>query len=423
MLNIINMHDNSFNYFYTFSTSNKYKLKKIKCMKKNLLIAAIAMVIGFSACEKKEALVDSSIVQDEIAFSEEVIPGSWVIVYNDITNFKNMPIDIEGRNKLVLEVSKEVFKRASVEFTQATHVYGSSIRGLAVQLSDEEANRLKSDPNVRGVYPDKMVTLAKPAPVPVTPPAEVVQYGVIRTGYATYTGTHKAWILDTGIDMDHPDLNVDQVNGTTFIIRTYTPNDDNGHGTHCAGIVAAIDNTIGVVGVAAGATVVPVKVLDKRGSGAYSVIIAGVDYVGAHATAGDAANMSLGGGIYEPIDLAVVALGAKGVFVALAAGNESDDAENHSPARAEGANIYTVSAMDINDNFAYFSNYGTHVDYCAPGVSITSTYLNAGYTTMSGTSMAAPHVCGLLLLTGGNLTTDGYVNGDPDGNADPIAHN
>lgn len=391
-------------------------------MKRNLLIAAIAMAVGFSACQKKDAPIDSTVNQDAIAFSEVIIPGSYVIVYNDINNFKKMPADMEGRNELVREVSKNIFKRSSVEYIQPTHIYGSSLKGIAVQLTDDEALRLKSDPDVRGVYPDKMVILRKPAPVPVDPPAEVVQYGVIRTGYATYTGTHKAWIIDTGIDMDHTDLNVDQTNGATFVLRTTTPNDDNGHGTHCAGIAAAIDNTIGVVGVAAGATVVPVKVLDKRGSGAYSQIIAGVDYVGAKATAGDAANLSLGGGIYEPIDLAVVALGAKGVFVALAAGNESDDAEYHSPARAEGANLYTVSAMDINDNFAYFSNYGSHVDYCAPGVNITSTYLNAGYATMSGTSMAAPHVCGLLLLTGGNLTTDGYVNLDPDGVPDPIAH-
>ena len=153
-------------------------------------------------------------------------------------------------------------------------------------------------------------------------------------------------------------------------------------------------------------------------------IIAGVDYVAANASPGDVANMSLGGSAYEPVDIAVQALGASGVLVALAAGNESDDANNHSPARAEGDNIYTVSAMDVNDYFASFSNYGNPpIDYCAPGVSIYSTYKSGGYTTMSGTSMAAPHVCGLLLLTGGNLNSDGYVIGDPDGDADPIAYN
>ena len=149
----------------------------------------------------------------------------------------------------------------------------------------------------------------------------------------------------------------------------------------------------------------------------------GEDYVAANAAPGDVANLSLGGGIYELTDLAVIALGAKGIYVALAAGNESEDAENHSPARAEGANLYTVSAMDINDNWASFSNFGDHVDYCAPGVNVFSTYKGGAFATMSGTSMAAPHVCGLLLLTNDNLTTDGYVNGDPDGNPDPIAHN
>jgi subtilisin family serine protease len=307
-----------------------------------------------------------------------------------------------------------------------SQVYSSALRGLAMELTDGEVERLKKDPNVIGVYPDKMVILKRPVPVPDDPPPAEVPYGVVRTGYATYTGSNSAWIIDTGIDLDHPDLNVDVSRGYLAAdIRSRVGfDDDNGHGTHCAGIVAAIDNDFGVVGVAAGASVVPVKVLDRRGSGAYSAIIAGVDYVAANATPGDAANLSLGGGVYDPIDLAVQALGDAGVLVALAAGNESDDANNHSPARANGPNLYTVSAMDINDDFAYFSNYANPpVDYCAPGVNIYSTYMGGGYATMSGTSMAAPHVCGLLLLTGGNLSTDGFVNLDPDGNADPIAHN
>jgi subtilisin family serine protease len=177
------------------------------------------------------------------------------------------------------------------------------------------------------------------------------------------------------------------------------------------------------VGVAAGAKVVPVKVLDKRGSGAMSVIIAGVDWVTANGVAGDAANMSLGGGIYEPLDLEVIQMGAKGIFVALAAGNESDDANNHSPARANGLNVYTISACDVNDLWASFSNYGNPpIDYCAPGVSILSTYYTGGLATMSGTSMAAPHACGVLLATGGNPSFLGYVTGDPDGNPDKIIH-
>ncbi|MFA5972989.1 MAG: S8 family serine peptidase [Lentimicrobiaceae bacterium] len=394
-------------------------------MKRTVLLAAIVIAIGFSACEKGQPLVEQTTTDNSfVKYSEAVIPGSFIVLYDKTDpGFKNAPADMAGRNKIVLEVSNAVFKSAGVEMREPSHVYGSTIKGIAVKLSLAEAERISKESNVIGVYPDKMVILAKPTPIPVVPPAEVVPYGVARTGYATYTGTHKAWIIDTGIDMNHPDLNVDQTSGATFVLRTTTPEDDNGHGTHCAGITAAKDNDIGVVGVAAGALVVPVKVLDKRGSGAYSQIIAGVDYVAAHATPGDAANMSLGGGVYEPIDLAVVALGATGVFVSLAAGNESDDANLHSPARANGLNIFTVSAMDINDYFASFSNYGNPpIDYCAPGVNIYSTYKGDAYATMSGTSMAAPHVCGLLLLTGGHVTTDGFVNGDPDGNPDPIAH-
>jgi subtilisin family serine protease len=393
-------------------------------MKRKLLLAAVLLAVGFSACDKKQALVDQTVDESLVNYSEDVIPGSYVVLYtNSNPSFKNAPADAQGLNDLVVEVSNTIFKSAGIVLREPTQVYGTAVKGIAVDLTEIEVEKLRREPGVLGVYPDKMVTLAKPAPVPVVPPAEVLPYGVVRTGYATYTGTHKAWIIDTGIDMDHADLNVDQTSGKTFVLRTLTPNDDNGHGTHCAGITAAIDNEIGVVGVAAGAVVVPVKVLDKRGSGAYSQIIAGVDYVAATATPGDAANMSLGGGIYEPIDLAVIALGAKGIFVSLAAGNETDDANNHSPARANGVNLYTVSAMDINNYFAYFSNYGNPpVDYCAPGVSVFSTYLNNSYATLSGTSMAAPHVCGLLLLTNGVLKTDGYVNGDPDGNPDPIAH-
>ncbi len=240
-------------------------------------------------------------------------------------------------------------------------------------------------------------------------------------GGATYTGTAKAWIIDTGVDLDHPDLNVNTSLDYDFINKDAVADDDNGHGTHCAGIVAAKNNTVGVVGVAAGAQVVPVKVLDRRGSGAYSVIIAGVDYVKANASAGDVANMSLGGGVYTLIDNAVIALGAAGIKVALAAGNESDNANNHSPARANGANLYTVSSMAQGDLWSSFSNYGNPpIEFCAPGSSIYSTYKGGGYATLNGTSMAAPHVCGLLLL--GTPKTDGTVIGDPDGNPDPIAH-
>ena len=396
-------------------------------MKKILLIFAVASAMMLGSCNKNDINLPQEEDQTLAGLKDgDIIPGQYVVLLKEgVTSVKSAKLSYPGSQDLMRTEMKKILSASKIAEREPLQVYSAGVEGFAVKLSEKEAAALESNPGVMGVWPDKMVVLARPAPTPTPLPAEVTPPGITRVGGATYTGTKKAWIIDTGIDLTHPDLNVDVADGKTFVSRTTTPNDDNGHGTHCAGIVAAIDNEVGVVGVAAGAKVVPVKVLDKRGSGAYSVIIAGVDFVIANGIAGDAVNMSLGGGIYEPIDLKVIAMGAKGLLVALAAGNESDDANNHSPARANGANIYTISACDKYDVFASWSNYGNPpVDYCAPGVSILSLYKNGGMATMSGTSMAAPHACGVLLVTGGDPKTSGYVkSGDPDGNADPIIHN
>ena len=390
---------------------------------KKLLLSVAAVLLLLGACERApESLTQQD---DYIKSSLEVIPGQYVVLLKgDYGYVKSEAMTYEDAQLSMMGVTSNVLAASGISVREPLNVYSAGIPGFAVKLNESEVALLEKNPNVRGIWPDMMFILAKPAPAPVPLPAEVTPPGITRVGGGvTYTGTKKAWIIDTGIDLDHADLNVDAASGKTFVTRTTTPNDDNGHGTHCAGIVAAIDNTVGVVGVAAGAKVVPVKVLDKRGSGAMSVIIAGVDWVTANGVAGDAANMSLGGGVYEPLDLEVVQMGAAGIFVALAAGNESDDANNHSPARANGLNVYTISACDVNDLWASFSNYGNPpIDYCAPGVSILSTYYTGGLATMSGTSMAAPHACGVLLATGGNPSFLGYVTGDPDGNPDPIIH-
>jgi len=378
------------------------------------------MLLG--ACERApENLVQED---DYIKTSLEVIPGQYVVLLKgDFGYVKSDAMSYDDAQIAMTGITKNILAKAGIYDREPLHVYSAGIPGFAVKMSESEAIALEKNPNVRGIWPDMMFIMARPSPTPTPLPAEVTPPGITRVGGGAYTGTHRAWIIDTGIDLNHPDLNVDASSGKTFVLRTTSPEDDNGHGTHCAGIVAAIDNTVGVVGVAAGAHVVPVKVLDKRGSGSMTQIIAGVDFVTANALAGDAANMSLGGGIYEPLDLEVVEMGAKGIFVALAAGNESDDANNHSPARANGLNVWTISACDVNDNFASFSNYGNPpIDYCAPGVSILSTYKGDALATMSGTSMAAPHACGVLLATGGHPTTSGFVKNDPDGEPDPIIH-
>jgi subtilisin family serine protease len=314
------------------------------------------------------------------------------------------------------------------------HVYENSIRGFSA--SANSAAQLQSrNPNIAYCEQDQEMeaiqsgpldfrVLGRPAP---SQPNQSVPWGVTRVngGPGTGSGNGTAWVIDTGIDLDHPDLNVDAGRSRNFSTGT-SPDDGNGHGSHVGGIIGARDNAIGVVGVSPGATLVAVRVLNNAGSGTNSGVIAGVDYVAGAGSSGDVANMSLGGGPSTALDQAVVAAAATGVKFTLAAGNESESATRHSPARANGPNVYTVSsfakgtsATDTVDPWSSFSNFGNPpVDYAEPGSSIPSTYKNGSYATLSGTSMAAPHLAGILLA--GNVQSNSTVDGDPDGNPDPI---
>ena len=177
-----------------------------------------------------------------------------------------------------------------------------------------------------------------------------------------------------------------------------------------------------MLGVASGATLISCRILDKDGKGTLSATIQALSYVNANAKAGDVVNMSFGeDGVSDILDRQVQATAARGIFVAIAAGNDNKAANLFSPARANGSNIYTVSAVDSLGSFASFSNYGNDVvDFAAPGVRILSTYKDGKYALMSGTSEAAPHVAGLLLLNGNNLRSSATAKNDPDGTADRI---
>lgn len=315
------------------------------------------------------------------------------------------------------------------------HVYSHSIRGFSAS-ANSAAQLQARNPNIAYCEQDQEMAAIQGGPFdfrelgkPSAPaPAQSIPWGVTRVkgGAGTGSGTGTAWVLDTGIDLDHPDLNVDSSRSRSFT-RESTADDGHGHGSHVAGTIGAKDNSIGVVGVSPGATLVAVKVLTRTGSGSNSGVIAGVDYVAANGGNGDVANMSLGGGVSTALDQAVIAAAATGVKFTLAAGNESEHANNHSPARANGPNVYTVSsfakgasATDTDDPWSSFSNFGNPpVDFAEPGSSIPSTYKNGGYATMSGTSMAAPHLAGIL-LTRSTPGSGGTVDGDPDGNPDTI---
>ncbi len=278
---------------------------------------------------------------------------------------------------------------------RADHVYSAALRGFAARLTARQIADLENDPMVAYVEPDGVMTIV----------AQTLPWGIDRIdadlsstqagdGQGAVTNVN-VYIIDTGIDARHRDLAV--VRHVNFAGGRNT--DCNGHGTHVAGTVAAKDNDVDVVGVAPGAPLTGVKVLGCGGSGTTSGVIKGVDWVTANAVTPAVANMSLGGGASQALDDAVRRSVDRGIVYSIAAGNSGADACNSSPARAgTSAGVVTTAATDQNDREPSWSNYGACVDLWAPGVSILSTRLKGGTTTLSGTSMAAPHVGGTAAL-------------------------
>jgi subtilisin family serine protease len=311
------------------------------------------------------------------------------------------------------------------------HVYRHALKGMSVSVPAGRLAALRNNPNVAYIETDDPVQLE----------AQAIPTGIDRI-FATdnsnldIDGTDDVRVdvdvavIDTGVDFEHTDLNVvggvdctlTNGGGPPWARQAYCSStegtggdDDHYHGTHVAGTIGALDNGIGVVGVAPGARIWAVKVLDSGGSGYESGIVAGIDWI---ASQGDieVANMSLGGGGYSQAEYdAIQGAVSVGVAFAVAAGNDSSDANNYSPAAFD--NVLTVSALadfdgsprghgsptcrtDEDDTLADFSNWGTAIDIAAPGVCILSTYpLEQGeYATISGTSMASPHAAGALAL-------------------------
>lgn len=407
-------------------------MKNLNLLKRSvLLLITISLVL--IGCQDDEDVLEVQeidvLVDFEAAlinFESTPIEGQYIITLYGQSSAKKANLKYSQSKEALNNEILSKFSNIQLSKESIIHTYGYALNGFAAKLNDNQLQTLKKDSRIKLIEQDHFISLAKPSWAgggedEVAP--QETPWGITRVnGGTTYTGDNVAWIIDTGIDLTHPDLNVDKNRNVSFLVGKDAddPNDANGHGTHVAGTIAAIDNDEGVIGVAAGATVVSVRVLNRRGSGTYSGVIAGVDYVGVNGKSGDVANMSLGGGASQTMDDAVIAASSGGIIFCLAAGNSSDDANNYSPARAIGPNIVTVSASDINNVFAYFSNYGNPpIIWCAPGVSIKSTWKKGGYNTISGTSMATPHVAGVLLLGEGKKLTD--VIGDPDGDLEEEA--
>jgi subtilisin family serine protease len=349
----------------------------------------------------------------------QVVPGQHIVVFKEnVANPNAAAADAARAHGLGL-----------------IHTYSFALKGFAATVPPGRLAALQRDPRVAYVEPDLVATAF----------GHLTPTGVDRID-ADLNNTANIddvddrvnvdiAIIDTGIDLDHPDLNV--VQHKSFIRRVKKGDDDNGHGTHVAGTAAALDNGIGVVGVAPGARLWALKVLDRNGSGFFSDVIKGIDYVTANATAIEVANMSLGGvGRLDSLRTAIQNSVAAGVVYVVAAGNSSQDvygddgvfetSDDFIPAAyPEVAAISAMGDTDgqaggigpntsrgtADDTFADFTNFsnsvvvgnpvtssGAAIDVAAPGVDILSTWNDGGYNTISGTSMASPHMAGAAAL-------------------------
>jgi subtilisin family serine protease len=328
------------------------------------------------------------------------------------------------RDDIVTAASDDIAASASVD---PTYVYDHVLDGFAATVSAAELQALAKNPAVDFISPD----------LPVHAFAQTLPTQITRTGIATYppaaiNGDNSVvdidlGILDTGVDASHPDLNVAggfaciDPDGTVPATNPANYADGNGHGTHVAGIAAARDNDLGIVGAAPGARIWAVKVLDDRGNGTTSSIICGLDVVFDNGGAMDVVNMSLGGRVgststcaNEAMHAAVCRAVDRGTTVVVAAGNDGIDARLTVPAFFDEAiavgaiNDYdgvpgsaaapTCTNWGADDAYAGYSNFGTVVDIAAPGTCVNSTLPGGGYGTKSGTSMASPLVAGLAAL-------------------------
>ena len=301
------------------------------------------------------------------------------------------------------------------------HVYEHALRGFEIRLPAPAAEAIRRNPLVAYVEADKsFATSAQSMPTgiqrvfaPANPLLDIDDTDDQRVDVDVA-------VIDTGIDLDHPDLNIaGSTNCVTFFATCGSGGGDgNGHGTHVAGTIAALDNQVGVVGMAPGARLWSVRVLGNNGTGTTAQILAGMDWVTARASTIEVANMSLSGGASQAIDDAASRMADAGVAVAVAAGNNDANAASYSPARAP--KVLTVSAiadydgqpggaaqppsnfcLDQDDTLADFSNWGSAIEIAAPGCRILSTYID-GYAWINGTSMASPHAAGALALLASN---------------------
>ena len=348
-------------------------------------VAATVGALVAGPAQAQEAQNEAQALEGQIvaADSANAVPDSYVVVLKDSVTRSG--------------VSAQATTLASRFGGQMGRTYDSALNGFSVHMSADQARKLAADPSVAYVQQNQRFHLNETQ-------KNVPSWGIDRIDqhnppmHQTYTPVGDgakvtAFVIDTGVRVTHKTFGGRASGGFDAIDNDNTPQDGNGHGTHVAGTIGGKE-----YGVAKAVKIVPVRVLDNEGSGTTEQVVAGIDWVVKHHSGPSVANMSLGGPVDQVLDDAVRNAIKSGVTFALAAGNDGQSALLQSPARVSAA--ITVAASDIDDNQAEFSNYGKAIDLFAPGVDITSSWNDSdtGSNSISGTSMASPHVAGAAAL-------------------------
>ncbi|MFB7912621.1 S8 family peptidase [Streptomyces sp. NPDC056061] len=347
------------------------------------VMAGAALVLSTAAAFPAGAAEAAAEGRIEYAGAPGAISGSYIVTLDSAAADAG-----SARGKALAEEYGATIKKT----------YRAALNGYAVELSERQAKKFAADPAVESVVQNRTFTATGTQPSPPSWGLDRIDQKSLPLNQS-YAYPDKAgegvtaYIIDTGVRISHSDFGGRASYGYDAIDNDNTAQDGNGHGTHVAGTVAGSS-----YGVAKKAKIVAVRVLDDSGSGTTAQVVAGIDWVTANAVKPAVANMSLGGGADSVLDAAVRKSIASGVTYAVAAGNESTDASTKSPARV--AEAITVGSTTSTDARSSFSNYGSVLDIFAPGSSITSTW-NTGdgaTNTISGTSMASPHVAGAAAL-------------------------
>jgi subtilisin family serine protease len=351
---------------------------------KRVLAPALA-VLALAACSDRPSPLAPSLpgqltVPQAPYYSKGAsgIEGDYIVVFRDA----------------VTDPLAKADEKASKHAAKLKHKYAVALKGFAATLTPGAVAALQADPDVAYIEQDQVMRATTTQSGATWGIDRIDQRSLPLSGTYTYTsvGTGvRAYIIDTGIQTSHPQFGSRASAVYDAIGDGQNGQDCNGHGTHVAGTVGSA-----TYGVAKNVMLRAVRVLDCTGSGSNSGVIAGMDWVATNHIAPAVANMSLGGGYSSATNTSANNLAASGVFLAVAAGNSNADACNSSPSSA--ANTTTVAASTSTDARATYSNYGGCVDLYAPGSSITSTWINSGTNTISGTSMATPHVVGVAAL-------------------------